>query len=107
MAGIAGYGGPDGDENPGTDDRAHAQSGELNGTERALEAAPRFPVGDALVHGLPGKKLSHASDSRDGRMLGGKSEFQRDDRDAGDRLAFARGGGIELVLPEAIQEVAP
>src|SRR3989449_7711872 len=39
------------------DDRADAERGELEGTERALESAADLAVGDALVDGLATEEL--------------------------------------------------
>src|SRR2546430_6502300 len=57
VSGIPRDRGPDGGEDPGPDDRADAERGELEGTERALESAADLAVGDALVDGLATEEL--------------------------------------------------
>src|SRR5436190_17772371 len=57
VAGIPRDRGPDGGEDPGPDDRADTERGELEGTERALESTADLAIGDALVDGLATEEL--------------------------------------------------
>src|SRR5206468_11400712 len=57
VSGVPRDRGPDGGEDPGPDDRADAERGELEGTERALESTADLAIGDALVDGLATEEL--------------------------------------------------
>src|SRR2546426_1655167 len=57
VSGIPRDRGPDCGEDPGPDDRADAERGELEGTERAPESTADLAIGDALVDGLATEEL--------------------------------------------------